>query len=141
MLAAFRNGTPSSSDKTLFKTVAEEVFRQYGRTWKPGTLKLNRNYFRNQILRHLDRRARMSCPASRRFRAGYHWSIMQAEFQPLYDQIVRTAVHSVRADQAAAFLRRRLTRPTTTRPARTSAPASAAPWARTPTGCTTGSAS
>ena len=33
----------------------------------------------------------------------------QAEFQPLYDQIVRTAVHSVKADQVAAFLGRRLT--------------------------------
>ena len=30
----------------------------------------------------------------------------QVEFQPLYDQIVRTAVHSVKADQVAAFLGR-----------------------------------
>ena len=27
----------------------------------------------------------------------------QAEFQPLYDQIARTAVHSVKADQVATF--------------------------------------
>ena len=33
----------------------------------------------------------------------------QVEFQPLYDQIVRTAVHSVKADQVATFLGRRLT--------------------------------
>ena len=34
---------------------------------------------------------------------------MQAEFQPLYDQIVRTAVHSVKAAHVAAFLGRKLT--------------------------------
>ena len=50
MLAASRNGTPSSPDETLFETVAEEVFRRYGRTWKPGTLTVNRSYFRNRIL-------------------------------------------------------------------------------------------
>ena len=33
----------------------------------------------------------------------------QAEFRPLCDQIVRTAVHSVKADQVATFLGRRLT--------------------------------
>ena len=32
------------------ETVAEEVFLRYGRNWKPGTLLVNRNYFRNQIL-------------------------------------------------------------------------------------------
>ena len=50
ILAAIRNGTPSSPDETLFETVAEDVFRRYARTWKPGTLKVNRYYFRNQIL-------------------------------------------------------------------------------------------
>ena len=75
----------------------------------------------HKLHRHLDHWARTFCTASRRFRAGYHWSIMQAEyatdvlfhrqveFQPLYDQIVRTAVHSVKADQVAAFLGRKLT--------------------------------
>ena len=33
-----------------FETVAEEVFRRYGRRWKPGTLTVNRCYLRNQIL-------------------------------------------------------------------------------------------
>ena len=33
----------------------------------------------------------------------------QADFQPLYDNIVRTAVHSVRADQVATFLGHKLT--------------------------------
>ncbi len=50
LLAATKNGTPASSDEALFETVAEEVFRRYGRTWKPGTLKVNRGYYHNQIL-------------------------------------------------------------------------------------------
>ena len=50
VLAACRNGAPLSPDETLFEAVAEEVFRRYGRTWKPGTLKVNRNYLRNQLL-------------------------------------------------------------------------------------------
>ena len=33
----------------------------------------------------------------------------QADFQPLFDNIVRTAVHSTQADQVATFLGRRLT--------------------------------
>ncbi|MDE2764629.1 MAG: site-specific integrase [Gemmatimonadota bacterium] len=45
--------TPSAAshaDHTPFETVAEEVFRRYGRVWKPATLKVNRVYLRNQIL-------------------------------------------------------------------------------------------
>ena len=33
-----------------FETVAEEVFRRYGRAWKPATLKVNQVYLRNQIM-------------------------------------------------------------------------------------------
>ena len=29
---------------------ADEVFTRYARNWKPGTLKINRNYYRNHIL-------------------------------------------------------------------------------------------
>ena len=50
MLAGIRNDSPSSPDETLFETVAEEVLRRYGRTWKPRTLYVNRNYYRNQIV-------------------------------------------------------------------------------------------
>ncbi len=50
LLAATRIGTPASTDETLFETVAEEVFRRYGRAWKPGTLTVNRGYYRKQIL-------------------------------------------------------------------------------------------
>ena len=33
-----------------FEAVANEVFRRYGRVWKPRTLQVNRVYLRNQIL-------------------------------------------------------------------------------------------
>ncbi len=39
-----------SPDETVFETVADEVFRNYRRHWKPRTLMVNRGYLRNQIL-------------------------------------------------------------------------------------------
>ena len=52
ILAAIRRHgeAPALPDETLFEAVAEEVFRNYGRNWKPQTLKVNRGYLRNQIL-------------------------------------------------------------------------------------------
>jgi len=72
--------------------------------------------------RHLDAWALRFCPVVERFRSGYHWSFMQAElatdvvfrnqptFQPLYEAIVRTAVHVIKADHVATFLGRSLTK-------------------------------
>jgi hypothetical protein len=65
--------------------------------------------------------AQRFCPVLRHFRSGYHWSFMQAEyatdvvfrrqaqFQPLYEAIVRTAVHIIKAEHVATFLGRKLT--------------------------------
>ena len=51
LLAAIRRDEPAAlPEDRLFEAVAEEVFRRYGRRWKAGTLKVNRNYLRNQIL-------------------------------------------------------------------------------------------
>ena len=50
MLIAIRGGNPVLPEETLFETVAEEVFHRYGRNWKPGTLSVNRGYYRKQIL-------------------------------------------------------------------------------------------
>ena len=50
MLAANRNGVQAASEHVLFEEVADEVFSRYGRHWKPGTLRVNRSYFANQIL-------------------------------------------------------------------------------------------
>ena len=41
---------PALPEEKLFEAVAEEVFDRYGRNWKPGTMKVNRNYLRNTIL-------------------------------------------------------------------------------------------
>lgn len=51
MLAARLHGDGAGfAVPILFETVAEEVFRRYGRRWKPRTLKVNRGYYRNQVL-------------------------------------------------------------------------------------------
>ena len=69
-----------------------------------------------QLHQRLNRWAKQFCPVHQRFRSGYHWSLMQvelatdvvfhqqAEFQPLYESIIRTAVHAVEADDVATFL-------------------------------------
>jgi hypothetical protein len=68
----------------------------------------------------LDDLARLLCPVIRGFQSSYHWSVMQVEyatdlifgsaeaFAPLYDHLVRTAVHAVKVDHIATFLGRRL---------------------------------
>ena len=43
-------GESAAGEPILFETVAKEVFRRYGRTWKPATLKVNQVYLRNQIM-------------------------------------------------------------------------------------------
>jgi hypothetical protein len=70
---------------------------------------------------HLAAWAQRFCPLLHHFRSGYHWSFMQveyatdvvflrqAEFQPLYEAIVRTAVHAIKAEHVATFLGRKLT--------------------------------
>ena len=52
MLATIRRGgdAPASPEEAVFEAVADEVFTRYARNWKPGTLKINRNYYRNHIL-------------------------------------------------------------------------------------------
>ena len=52
MLAAIRRGeaVPARPEETLFEAVAETVFRQHERVWKPRTMAVNRCYLRNQIL-------------------------------------------------------------------------------------------
>ncbi len=53
LLAAIRNGKDDEAaapPDIPFGTVGDEVFRRYARNWKPSTLKVNRGYYRNQIL-------------------------------------------------------------------------------------------
>ena len=51
LLASIRKGNGDmASPDTPFETVADEVFRRYARNWKPSTLKVNQDYYRNQII-------------------------------------------------------------------------------------------
>jgi hypothetical protein len=71
--------------------------------------------------RHLDRYAQACCPVPDVFGQTYHWSIMQAEYstdlvfkseqilRPLYEQLSREAVLSVKAEQVATFLGKKIT--------------------------------
>ena len=54
MLAAIRRGeeVPAAPADTLFEAVAETVFRHHERVWKPSTLRVNRDYLKNQLLPH-----------------------------------------------------------------------------------------
>jgi hypothetical protein len=68
----------------------------------------------------LDQYSRMFCPVHKDFKQVYHWSIMQAEYatdilfkkqsdlQAIYDELIRTAIHTVKPDNIATFLGRKL---------------------------------
>ena len=70
--------------------------------------------------RLLDRYAARFCPVTQTFGEAYHWSLMQAEYAtdivfgtaddlaPVYEEIIRTAIHAVKADQVATFFGKKL---------------------------------
>ena len=75
----------------------------------------------DQLHRALDRYAAQCCPVSEAFGQSYHWSLMQVEYatdlafrstttlSPLYEQLIRETVLSVKAEQIATFLGRQIT--------------------------------
>ena len=75
----------------------------------------------DRLHRILDRYAERCCPVSDVFGQTYHWSLMQVEYAtdlafrssatlgPLYEQLVRQSVRSVKAEQVASFLGRQIT--------------------------------
>ena len=75
----------------------------------------------DRLHQRLDQIVQVYCPLVRHFPYGYHWSIMQIEYatdivfkrqkdlSPIYDELVRTAIHTVKPDHVATFLGRRLT--------------------------------
>lgn len=68
----------------------------------------------------LDRFADTYCPIYKDFEQTYHWSILQVEnsldivfkkqedLQPIYDQLITTAIHTVKPENIATFLGRKL---------------------------------
>ena len=74
----------------------------------------------DQLHRALDAFARRYCPVVRLVPDGYHWSLLQVEYatdlifrrredlQPLYETLIRTAIHTVKPEQVALFLGKKL---------------------------------
>jgi len=75
----------------------------------------------DQLHRILDHYAGLCCPVCDVFGQSYHWSLMQVEYAtdlvfrstttlgPLYDQLVRQSVLSVKSEQVASFFGRHIT--------------------------------
>jgi len=81
---------------------------------------LSDNIRPDRLHKRLDRIAQIYCPVIRHF-GSYHWSLMQVEYamdivfrrqtdlQPIYEELVRTAIHAVKPEDVATFLGRKLT--------------------------------
>lgn len=73
-----------------------------------------------KLHRLLDTYAKQFCPVIEKFGRGVHWSIMQAEYATdivfkrredlakIYEPLVRTAIHDVKAEHVATFLGRKI---------------------------------
>src|SRR3990172_2481371 len=73
-----------------------------------------------KIHRKLDEFAWKFCPVYKRLKLRYHYTIMQAEYatdivfkkqedlQPIYSELIATAIHTVKPDNIATFLGRKL---------------------------------
>lgn len=73
-----------------------------------------------RLHRALDAFAKRYCPVVRLAPNSYHWSIMQAEYatdivfkrtddlQPIYEALIKTAIHTVKPDSVAMFLGKKL---------------------------------
>lgn len=100
-------------------TMLDNAFAEIGDFDKDQKLADNINI--KQIHRILDKAANKYCPVIRQFENNYHWTIMQAEYATdivfkkqsdladIYEELVRTAVHAVKADNIATFLGKKLT--------------------------------
>jgi hypothetical protein len=78
------------------------------------------NFDVRRLHRKLEQFSRKYCPVVERFRSGIHWSIMQVEYATdlvfrsrealaaVYEPLVRTSVHAVKAEHVATFLGRKL---------------------------------
>ena len=97
ILASIRNGTDehaAAPQDAVFEIVVDEVFRRYARNWKPSTLKVNRNYYRNHILPWFEGRPIGDIAAHdvRRWFASLHSTPVSADRSaPILSVIMRQA--------------------------------------------------
>jgi hypothetical protein len=100
-------------------TAADNAFVRVD-DWQ-GAQDLADGFSPDQLHRVLDRYAAQCCPVLDTFGQTYHWSLMQVEYAtdlvfrsattlaPLYEQLTRESVLSVKAEQIAHFLGRQIT--------------------------------
>jgi len=81
---------------------------------------LSNGWEAKRIHSRLDEFAWRCCPIYRDFASGYHWSVDQCEYatdivfrkqadlQAIYENLARTAIHTVKPDNIATFLGRKL---------------------------------
>ena len=95
---------PISSEGTRFEEVADEVFRRYGRNWKPRTISVNQSYLRNQILPWFGKCsiAEISCTDVQRWFAALHVTPAAADRSlPILSVIMRQAeIYGYRMDNS-----------------------------------------
>ena len=102
-----RNGIAFTQQDNAFVSIADFDTAQ----------KLSNDFIDLRKLHHkLDAFVAGYCPALSVFQGGVHWSIMQIEhaldivfksadtFGPLYDNLIYTAIHSIKPDNVATFL-------------------------------------
>ena len=82
--------------------------------------RLSNGWETKRIHARLNDLARLCCPIYRDFASGYHWSVDQCEYatdvvfrkqadlQAIYENLARTAIHTVKPDNIATFLGRKL---------------------------------
>jgi hypothetical protein len=86
----------------------------------PGAQRIADSFPAERLHRALDVFAKRYCPVVDKAPGAYHWSIMQIEYstdivfksvfdlQPIYDSIIRSAIHTVKPDNVASFLGKKL---------------------------------
>ncbi|MCD6393895.1 MAG: MarR family transcriptional regulator [Planctomycetes bacterium] len=106
------------NSKKIDFQMLDNVFVQIGDFDKAQKLADDINV--KSIHRQLNKIVRQYCPIVRHFANNYHWSFMQVEYATdiifrkkydlklIYDEIVRTAIHSVKPEHIATFLGRKL---------------------------------
>ena len=97
MLAAIRDGTDAQAaapPDISFEAVAGEAFRCCARNWKPSTLKVNRNCYRNHILPWFKGHEIADITVRdvrRRFASMHHTPVSADRSAPILSVIVRQA--------------------------------------------------
>ena len=98
--------------------MADNAFSQIA-DWQRAQ-RISNGWEAKRIHARLDEFARRCCPIYRDFASGYHWSVDQCEYatdivfrrqadlQAIYENLARTAIHTVKPDNIATFLGRKL---------------------------------